>query len=235
MYNGNNNSERGWLWGCLAFVGIIAIIGLVLGAIALSQNGDGADVEEHTYCFEARDANFVNDAFPPPADDDDDDDQNVAVGRVRVDEHHLCWKLQYLMLDGCSLDIAGLFGPVDYVANNNQDGPSVAVFPDDDLNADHLSGCMYIDHEVEQAIIDDPQNYYVAFNFTGGHPKCDKIKVRSHLTGLCRTDSATEDDYYHHHHGHGHHHDDDDDGGLLVRNAPKESKENRARLSHNRN
>jgi len=232
-------NERGWVWGCLAFVGIIAIIGLVLGAIALSQNGEGGQIEEHTYCFEARDANFVNDDVPPPADDDDD--QNVAVGRVRVDNHHLCWKLQYLMLDGCALDVAALFGPVDYVTNGNQDGPAVTVFPDDDLNADHLSGCAHIDHVIEQAIIDDPQDYYVAFNFTGGHPYCDKIKVRTHLTGLCRTDSATDDDYFHHHHSHGkgkggggHHHDDDDDSHFVRRKEGEEAETRHARLSHTR-
>jgi len=247
MRGNNNNGDRDLLWGFLAFVGIVAIVALILGAVALSSgHSDEGRVEEHSYCFEARDVNFINDAIPPPPDDDDD--QNVAVGRVRVDEHHLCWKLQYLMLDGCELDKIGLFGPVDLPGNGHEDGPLVVKFPDDNLSADKLQGCKHIMHELEQAIIDDPQDYYIGLNFTGQHPYCDKVKVRSHLTGLCRTSSSTEEDFYDHHHHHhgkgkgGGYHDDDDDIGPpippsppLARRNALEAKQERARISRGRN
>lgn len=209
-------SERNMLVGAVVVIFLISVVAIFMSAIGLGANTTALHLQDHSYCFRATDANFVNDAPPPPPDDDDD--QNVAVGRVTVLKRSLCYRLQYLMYDNCTLDHVGLYGPVDFKNNHHENGPELIQFDDNDLSADLLKDCVHLKYSLYRKILAMPVDYYIGFNFTGSSPQCERVKVRQHLTNLCRTsesvryevddDDDDDDDDHHHHH---HHHDDDDD------------------------
>lgn len=191
VYARNDDTFRCTLTGCcLAFVGLLAVTGVILGAISTAHvdNHPGEDVS--TFCVDVQHDTGI-------------DTDSRVLGRISFSTHskRVCVDMFYVLAAGCTLDGLSIKGPVNAADGLDSSNTLTTIVAADTTYENGTIGpemgnsaCAFLSPEDIRAVLRNPVLYYVEASGTG---PCAARVYRDQIKSLCHNpeyDSGDVDD-----------------------------------------
>jgi hypothetical protein len=179
----NDSSFTAWFIGgicCTLFIAIVAIVGLILGAVALSRihndrKNDAAESFRHVFCVDVHDRSAA-------------DLSTALLGKVVINtkENTLCLRGSFFRETGScdTLESIVVKGPVNE-AELLDPVHVIGVLYNQSNNATsgNLSSCIHLSPSQARRLLVNPALCYIEANFAG--VSCGDNLYRDYFTGIC--------------------------------------------------